>query len=85
MTKRSPTIRLQPDWKAGLRPVGRKTRSTIYQGKELAFETPPAFFSRLTMRRWELVRMMQGKGALSMRTTAGDADRLLSTERTSAS
>jgi len=71
MTKRTLTIRLQQDWKAGLRAAGRKVRSKTYQGEELAFETPAAFFGRLTERRWELVRTMQGRGAMSMRRIAG--------------
>lgn len=75
MTKRNLTIRLQRDWKAGLRAAGHKARSRTYQGEELAFETPAAYFGRLTERRWELVRMTQGKGALSMRGIAGLAGR----------
>ncbi|WP_428660700.1 hypothetical protein [Reyranella sp.] len=71
MTKRTLTIRLRQDWKAGLRAAGSKAKSKTYQGEELAFETPAAFFGRLTERRWELVRMMQGKGAMSMRGIAG--------------
>lgn len=70
MTQRSLTIRLQQDWKAGLRVAGRKAKSKTYQGEELSFQTPAAFFGRLTERRWELVRMMQGKGAMSMRAIA---------------
>ncbi len=62
MTKRALTIRLRQDWKSGLRAAGRKASSRTYQGEELAFETPTAFFGRLTARRWELVRAMQGKG-----------------------
>lgn len=71
MTKRTLTIRLRQDWKAGLRAAGHKAKSRTYQGEEMAFETPAAFFGRLTKRRWELVRMMQGKGAMSMRGIAG--------------
>lgn len=75
MTKRNLTIRLQRDWKVGLRAAGDKAKSTTYQGEELAFETPAAFFGRLTERRWELVRMMQGKGPMSIRGIAGLVDR----------
>ncbi len=58
---------------AGLerRAAGGKARSRTYRGEELSFETSAAFFGRLAERRWELVRMMQGKGALSMRGIAG--------------
>lgn len=71
MTKRTLTICLRPDWKAGLRATGRKAKAATYQGEELSFETPAAFFGRLTERRWDLVRAMQGKGALSVRAIAG--------------
>jgi predicted transcriptional regulator len=54
-----------------LRAAGGKAKAKSYQGEELAFETPAAFFGRLTERRWELVRMMQGKGAMSSRAIAG--------------
>jgi predicted transcriptional regulator len=71
MTKRFLTIRLQQDWKVGLRSAGRKANARTYQGEVLSFESPAAFFGRLTGRRWDLVHAMQGKGALSMRAIAG--------------
>ena len=71
MTTRNLTSRLQRDWKVGLRAASHKAKSRTYQGEELAFETPGALFGRLTERRWELVRMMQGKGAMSIRGIAG--------------
>jgi predicted transcriptional regulator len=70
MTKRTLTIRLRPDWKAGLREIGHKAKAGTYQGEELAFETPAAFFGRLTERRWTLVRAMQGQGAKTIREIA---------------
>jgi predicted transcriptional regulator len=71
MKKRTLTIRLRRDWKAGLRSAGQKAKAKTYQGEELAFQTPADFFGRLTERRWEMVRMMQGKGAMSTRGIAG--------------
>jgi predicted transcriptional regulator len=70
MTKRTLTINVQPDWKAGLRTVARKAKATTYQGETLSFETPEMFFGRLTERRWELVRRVQGKGPMSIREIA---------------
>jgi predicted transcriptional regulator len=75
MKKRTLTIRLTPDWKSGLRAAARKARAKTYQGEELAFETPAVFFGRLTERRWELVRMLQGKGAMSIRELARRVER----------
>ena len=59
-----------PDWKSGLRAAGRKSQAKACQGEELAFETPAVFFGKLTERRWELVRVRQGKGAMSIRELA---------------
>ena len=61
MRKRTLTIRLTPDWKSGLRAAARKAQAKTYQGEELAFETPAVFFGKLTERRWELVRTLQGR------------------------
>ena len=38
-----------------------------YLGETLNFETPGAFFGRLTERRWALVQMLMGAGELSSR------------------
>ena len=70
MKKRTLTIRLTPDWKSGLRAAARKAQAKTYRGEELAFETPAMFFGKLTERRWELVRTLQGKGAMSIRELA---------------
>ncbi|MGE0854197.1 MAG: hypothetical protein AB7O44_32080 [Hyphomicrobiaceae bacterium] len=55
MTKRTVTIRLSPDWKVDLWATARKAAAKTYQGEVLAFDTPAAFFGRLTERRWKLV------------------------------
>ena len=75
MKKRTLTIRLTPDWRSGLRAAARKAQAKSYQGEELAFETPAVFFGKLTERRWELVRMLQGKGTMSIRELARRVER----------
>jgi len=75
MKKRTLTIRLTPDWKSSLRAAARKAQAKTYQGEELAFETPAMFFGKLTERRWELVRTLQGKGAMSIGELARRVER----------
>lgn len=76
MTKRRLTIRLESDWRAGIRSaVRRRFGAKTYQGEVLAFETPGAFFGKLTEKRWELVRVLQGQGVLSIRELARRVDR----------
>ena len=70
MNKRSLTITLQPDWRAALRQSGRRAKASGYQGEVLNFEAPGVFFSRLTERRWALVRALQGQGELAVRELA---------------
>ena len=70
MKGRTLTIRLQADWKAALRQAGAKAKARSYQGEVLNFESPAAFFGRLTERRWELVRTLQGQGPLAVRELA---------------
>ena len=41
-----------------------------YLGETLNFETPGAFFGRLTERHWALVQTLMGAGELSLRETA---------------
>lgn len=70
MSDRTLTITLQPDWRAGLRAAGRRAQATSYQGEVLNFESPGAFFGRLTERRWALVHALQGQGELGVRELA---------------
>src|SRR2546427_4492314 len=70
MSKRTVTITLQPDWKAALRQAGRHATARHYQGEVLNFESPGAFFGRMTERRWALVRELQGQGEISLRELA---------------
>jgi predicted transcriptional regulator len=69
-TKRTLTITLQPDWRAALRQAGKQAQAASYQGETLNFESPGAFFGRLTERRWALVTALLGQGTLAMRELA---------------
>ncbi len=62
MKKRRLTITMRPDWRAALRHAGKAAAATNYQGETLNFETPGAFFGRLTERRWAIVRTLQQDG-----------------------
>ena len=62
MTTRCLTITLGPDWRSALRKAGRSATATTYQGETLNFETPGAFFGRLTARRWAIVQALQQDG-----------------------
>lgn len=64
MTERKLTITLDADWRAALRSVGRAARADDYQGETLNFETPAAFFGRLTERRWAIVHALQKDGGV---------------------
>lgn len=70
MTPRHLTITLQPDWRAALRQAGARAQAGAYQGEVLNFESPGAFFSRLSEKRWALVRALQGQGELAVRELA---------------
>jgi predicted transcriptional regulator len=70
MTQRHLTISLQPEWRAALRQAGARAKARGYQGEVLNFESPGVFFSRLSERRWELVRTLQGQGEIALRELA---------------
>jgi predicted transcriptional regulator len=70
MSKRTLTITLQPDWRTALRTAGRRARAATYQGEVLNFESPGQVFSRLSEKRWEIVRALQGQGELAVRELA---------------
>ena len=61
MEKRKLTITLQADWKSAIRSVGITPQQDSYQGETLNFQTPGAFFSRLTERRWVIIKTLQQK------------------------
>ena len=70
MTPRHLTITLQADWRTALRQAGARAQAGAYQGEVLNFESPGAFFSRLSEKRWALVRALQGQGDLAVRELA---------------
>ncbi len=71
---RTLTITTNADWKSALRVAGKGAaiglESGEYQGETLNFETPGAFFSRLTERRWELLNVLLGSGTVGVRELA---------------
>ena len=75
MTQRNLTITLQQDWKAAIRAVGVAAKADTYQGEMLNFETPAQFFGQLSKKRWDIVRVAQGKGEMSVRELARVVDR----------
>jgi predicted transcriptional regulator len=52
-------------------------RPTGNQGETLNFESPGAFFGRLTERRCALVTILLGQGAMAVRELARPAGRLI--------
>jgi predicted transcriptional regulator len=70
VNKRTLTITLQADWRGALRAAGRRARSGTYQGEVLNFESPGQVFSRLSEKRWDIVRALQGQGELAVRELA---------------
>ena len=70
MSKRTLTITLQADWRVALRSAGRRARAQSYQGEVLNFESPGQVFSRLSEKRWDILRTLQGQGVLAVREPA---------------
>jgi len=70
-----PTITLSPDWRAAMRRAGKAAPAGRCQGETLNFESPGAFFGRLTERLWSLVTALQGQGAMAVRELARRASR----------
>ena len=69
-TLRTLTITMSPDWRSALRRAGKAAQADRYQGETLNFESPGAFFGRLTERRWALVTAVLGQGTLAVRELA---------------
>jgi predicted transcriptional regulator len=70
------TITVDADWRHALRDAaGAAFGADEYLGETLNFETPAAFFGRLTGRRWALLQLLQREGALTMDALAGLARR----------
>ena len=75
MNDRHLTITLSSDWKSALRSAAQASKKDDYQGETLNFESPAQFFGQLTERRWELVRLSQGKPPMAVRELARLAGR----------
>lgn len=71
---RTLTITTSPNWKSALRAAGQRAKAGLasgeYQGETLNFETPGAFFSHLTERRWLLLNELLGSGTVGVRELA---------------
>ena len=70
MNERYLRITLRPDWQSALRAAAKTSTQPAYQGETLNFESPAQFFGQLTERRWDLVRMAQGKAPMAIRELA---------------
>lgn len=71
METRTLTITVQPNWQDALIHAARGAfQANAYQGETLNFDSPAAFFSRLTERRWVLINTLQGSGELPVRELA---------------
>ncbi len=75
MAERTLTITVQSDWQDALRAAANTAQAAHYQGERLNFETPGAFFGRLTARRWALVDRLMGAGELPLRELARRVER----------
>lgn len=71
MAKRTLTITIDAGWQDALRSAARTGFSAkYYEGEILNFETPGAFFSRLTSRRWAMIDALLGEGEVPLRELA---------------
>ena len=71
METRTLTVTINPDWRASLRAAARGAfAADAYQGETLNFETPAAFFARLTEKRWAMLHALQGAGEVAVRELA---------------
>lgn len=71
MEKRTLTVTINPDWRASLRAAALGAFAADgYQGETLNFETPAAFFARLTEKRWAMLHTLQGAGEVAVRELA---------------
>ena len=64
------TLTITSDWRTALRRAAKSAQADSHQGETLSFESPGAFFGRLTERRWALVTALQGLGMLAVRELA---------------
>jgi predicted transcriptional regulator len=74
------SITIRPDWQASVREAMSTARIGLergaYMGERLNFETPRAFFSRLTGNRWRMIETLQEvEGEIGVRELARRLDR----------
>lgn len=66
MNPRRLTITLQPNWRSALRTAAQRASVGLsdgtYQGEKLNFESPGAFFRKLTEKRWAMIHALQELG-----------------------
>jgi predicted transcriptional regulator len=79
MTKRIATVEITGPLKSGKSRARTSfldaCKSGKYRGEFFGFETPELLWKRLTPKRWELLRAMQGAGEMSLREAARRVDR----------
>lgn len=76
MEERTLTITIAADWQSALRKAARAAFGAVgYQGETLNFETPGAFFSQLTSRRWAMLEALLGAGEVPVRELARRLER----------
>lgn len=69
-------ITIGGDWKAALRQSMKAAfAADHYLGETLNFESAGVFFGKLTQRRWEIVRALQGAGPVGVRELARRMER----------
>jgi predicted transcriptional regulator len=75
MEKRTLTVTIKPDWRTALRAAARDAfAADAYRGETLNFETPAAFFSRLTEKRWAMLHPARA-GEVAVRELARRLER----------
>lgn len=74
-TRRHVTITQDPEWRAGLRAIGKGVATGTYQGEVLNFETPKQLSQQLPHDRLALALLAQGKGAIAVNELARLAQR----------
>ena len=79
MTKRIATVEITGSLKAGKSRMRTRFldawKSGKYRGEFFGFETPELLWKRLTPKRWELLRAMQGAGEMSLREASRRVNR----------
>ncbi len=75
MECRTLTITVRLIMTQALRTASKAAQASVYQGETFSRETPEMFLGRITSRRWVLMGLLMGAGALSVRELARRAGR----------